>query len=72
MSFFKSWRTALMGVITIATYVLPLVGVPIPPGVADAVITIAVGTGLITAKDANVTGGTIDSGKRPVDKDASL
>lgn len=65
MKFFKSWKTALAGIITIATYVLPLVGVPIPPEVLQGVMTVAIGTGLIAAKDANVTGGTVDSGKRP-------
>ena len=67
---FKSWKTLVAGIITIATYVLPLVGVPIPPGVGEAIITIAVGTGLMVAKDGNVHGGTVDSGKRPEDKGA--
>lgn len=68
MSIFKSWKTALMGLITLATYILPLVGVPIPPEVAQGIITVAVGMGLVTAKDGNVTGGTVDTGKRPVRK----
>lgn len=60
-----SWKTTLAGIIAIASYVLPLVGIPIPPGIADGIFGVAVGTGLIAAKDGNVTGGTKDNGKRP-------
>lgn len=66
MRLFKSWKTTLAGLIAVASYVLPLVGVPIPPEVTQGVLAVAVGGGLIAAKDANVTGGTVDNGKRPL------
>ena len=56
-SFLTNWKTTLAGIVVIGLYGLQMVGVNIP-GVHIDPATLAVGAGLIFAKDGNVTGGT--------------
>ena len=52
----KSWKTGIAGLITIGTAVMAGLG-KITPETATAITAVAVGTGMIAAKDSNVTGG---------------
>ena len=55
----KNWKTTLFGVITAIPVLLHLFGLVIPPDIA-AILTAIGGLGLgVTAKDNNVTGGTV-------------
>jgi hypothetical protein len=54
----RNWKTSLFGIITIAVYILGYL-FPEHKQFLDGVIPVAVGGGLLAAKDHNVTGGTI-------------
>ena len=57
---FKNWKTTLAGIVAIVIQLGPIVAPKyITPVVANTISTIAASLGLMTAKDFNVTGGTI-------------
>lgn len=55
---FRNWKTTLAGVVVIAATGAK-VAYPEYALICDAVITVVTGTGLIAAKDHNVTGGDV-------------
>ena len=67
----KSWKTTILGVLTIATAVFGAVmalidGNPATnPNWETLIAAITAGIGLIAAKDSNVTGGTVANGQTP-------
>jgi hypothetical protein len=54
----KNWRTTLAGVVTILTVINKFVNAPEAVNEADYAL-VATAIGLLTAKDSNVTGGTV-------------
>lgn len=56
----KSWKTTIAGILTIAAPVAHLLfPAVITPEISAAIASIAIGGGLVSAKDGNVTGGTV-------------
>ena len=54
-SIFSSWKTTVMGLLSVADVILPVCG--IPPGTLTIISKVAVAVGLMLSKDSNVTGG---------------
>jgi hypothetical protein len=52
--FRRNWKTTLAGVATIASAILPVVGVPVD--ICTAIVSAIGGLGLVLAKDADKTG----------------
>lgn len=59
----KNWRTSLAGIATIAAGAAGIVNAPSNDvnTLTQSVAAILAGIGLLTAKDSNVTGGTVAS-----------
>lgn len=54
----KNYKTTLGAAVTVASYLLPLFGVPLSPAVQGAVMTLGIAIIGLFGKDSNVTGGT--------------
>ncbi len=54
-----NWKTSAAGAVVIGLGVLELFGVHVPGFTMDPGAALATGLGLLVAKDANVTGGTV-------------
>lgn len=65
-----NYKTTFGAILTVLSYVLPLLGVPIPPAIADAAMVIGTVIIGIFAKDSNVTGGTKPQTKEAEDRAA--
>jgi uncharacterized membrane protein len=57
-SILKNWKTTLAGIITLGVTVAGVTHT-LSPDQVSAVVAVAVAFGLISAKDGNVTGGTV-------------
>jgi hypothetical protein len=61
----KSWKTTVGALIALLPSILAVFGVHIAPDMANGIVSVGAGLGLMAAKDANVTGGTVDNGQVP-------
>ena len=55
----KNWRTGLAGIAAIATGAASVINSPGGTDMTQGIAAILAGIGLLTAKDAQVTGGTV-------------